>query len=266
MTASRLAVLLGALVASGAVSSQSLFPVFILDSAPRSLDGSIVAANPDPAETGHTVVTLAVDCPKTASPDNDACRAQGIYPAEVYHTQGSVYGGTVTASADDSTTTWSCALGGCGGCAGGAPDLNGNCVKTVVAGGSTRVESTSLDGCYVMGHSVPVAVTAGAEKLNSAYFDKRSPESILDAYASALESMGCPSSTSVTATAGVGGSTSAPSTGASATKAGPSKTSSSSTGPSPTESSKGSSSVRNAEMVGLTGLAAVVFSVLALLS
>lgn len=132
-----------------------IFPVFILDSHPVSLEASLVAVAPIPTQTYQSIVTLRVDCPRSVSPENDACRALGVYPAEVYHTQGSVYGGTVTAAGAGltTTTTWYCALGGSGG--GPTPDLKGTCVRTIVGGAAaaapptTRLETTVINSCYV---------------------------------------------------------------------------------------------------------------------
>jgi hypothetical protein len=265
MATSRFTFLLfGALTATGVIADANVLPYFILDTDAVSLDASIIAVNPDPSETAHSVVTLAVDCPKTASPDNDACREEGIYPAQIYHTQGSVFGGTVTASADDSTTTWVCALGGCAGCGTQAPDLSAECTKTVVAKGNKRVELTSLDGCYILAHSVPLVVTAGAEKLNAAYFEEGPAKTFVDQYSSWYEQMGCPSATTSTATT-TSVSTGSPSTGASVSNSEPSKTSSPTESASPSESSKGNSSARNGGLAVFTGLAAVALSVLAML-
>jgi hypothetical protein len=81
---------------------------FLPDSEPLSLDASIISVyRPSNSPREKPVTTLQLDCPTAPpSPANDACRAAGIYPAQVYHTQGSVWGGTTTYAADDSTTTW----------------------------------------------------------------------------------------------------------------------------------------------------------------
>ena len=182
---------LAVLLVCGRTSGQttSVMPMFILDSAPLSLDASIVAVSPVPTETKKSVVTYSVDCPQPATPDNDACRAQSIYPAEVWHTQGSVWGGTTTARADDSTTAWMCDLGV--GISGGTT-AGPFCVKSITAAGAAaRVETTWLNSCYIVAHSVPLLVTAGAEKLPGAYYMTYGVSQLHSAYSSQLSSMGC---------------------------------------------------------------------------
>lgn len=111
-----MALVLAASLSSAALGataqSTGLVNFFLLDSEPRSLEASAIAVNTvGTPPNSYVVTTLKVACPTAASPDNDACRAAGIYPVQVYHTRGSVYGGTTTNSVDDSTTTWVCSLG-----------------------------------------------------------------------------------------------------------------------------------------------------------
>jgi hypothetical protein len=173
--------------ATSLVLSQStgLLTLFLPDSQPLSLDASAVAVNtagPSP------VTTLEVACPTAASPDNDACRLAGIYPAQVYHTAGSVWGGTTTYSADDSTTTWVCTLGG-------NPPISGSadCTKTIV-GGSTRTETEAYNACYVGAHQRPIVVTAGAETILSAHYFTIDASELVSARNSVMAEAGCPAS------------------------------------------------------------------------
>ncbi|KAL2133666.1 hypothetical protein VTI74DRAFT_1944 [Chaetomium olivicolor] len=152
-------------LASAAAQSTGLITLFVLDSEPVSLEASAIAVNTVGTDP---VTTLQVACPTAASPENDACRSAGIYPAQVYHTKGSVWGGTTTYSADDSTTTWVCSLGGAG------VNLSATCTKDIISGGSTRTVTTKYehDGgdCYVAAHQRPVVVTAGVDKINKAHY------------------------------------------------------------------------------------------------
>ncbi|KAL2015388.1 hypothetical protein VTK56DRAFT_5542 [Thermocarpiscus australiensis] len=196
---------------------------FLPDSEPLSLDASVVAVNtPD---TDDPVTTLQIACPTAASPENDACRAAGIYPAQVYHTRGSVWGGTTTYARDDSTTTWRCALGDAarGGGSGGGGGVTAACSKTIVVGGggsggraTTRTESAAYDNCYVVAHRLPLVVTAGADKLvegRGGGATVAADASELNAeYSSELAAAGCPASeTTMFAGAVAVGATTSPS-------------------------------------------------------
>ncbi|KAK4236694.1 hypothetical protein C8A03DRAFT_35383 [Achaetomium macrosporum] len=174
-----------------APQTTGLLTVFLPDSEPLSLEASAVAVNT--VGTGlntDLVTTLHVACPTAASPENDACRAAGIYPAQVYHTQGSVWGGTTTDPGDDSTTTWQCAL------AGSNPTLGADCVKTVVGalGQFSRVLIGAYDNCYVLAHQRPVVVTAGAEKINWAGHATMDAGQYVSLRSSLLTEAGCPAS------------------------------------------------------------------------
>jgi hypothetical protein len=197
--------------------STGLLTAFLPDSEPLSLEASIIAVNTVGEEPNdNPVTTLEVACPTAASPENDACRSAGIYPAQVYHTQGSVWGGTTTYSADDSTTTWVCSLGGSG------PDLSGDCTKTIVGGGSTRTETAGFGNCYVAAHQRPILVTAGAEKID--YFMTIDASQYVSLKSSVLAEDGCPASQTTiwagaaaqTTSAASSGATTDPSTGSSA--------------------------------------------------
>ncbi|OBT76100.1 hypothetical protein VF21_04847 [Pseudogymnoascus sp. 05NY08] len=262
------------LASAGPSAAQtSIMPMFILDSTPLSLDASIVAVHPKPTYTYHSIVTYSVDCPKSASPDNDACRAQSIYPAEVWHTDGSMWGGTTTARADDSTTDWVCNL------ASGAlrsPTSGPFCVKNITAaGGATRVETTYLDKCYAMAHTVPLLVTAGADKLPSYYYDFYSTYDVSELHSLfnyQLSSIGCTvsSTTAVTSTASTtttnGGAAvtggTVPTTGATATQGQVSDTAAGSSSPSPTATGESSGTGTFGEMSWLMAVGAVVMSLI----
>jgi hypothetical protein len=182
-----------------------VFTFFLPDSEPKSLEASVIAVHSHvepPATYDHNpVTTLLVDCPKAKSPDNDACRSVGIYPAEVYHTQGSVWGGATTYPADNSTTTWRCELGSpwaTGGLTSTRSGDGADCSKTIVASGATRTEATVFDPCYLPAHQLPIVITGGVEKLDpyavsvAMGVDAAELDSV---YSSLVASMGCPSTT-----------------------------------------------------------------------
>ncbi|KAK4245939.1 hypothetical protein C7999DRAFT_42548 [Corynascus novoguineensis] len=174
----------GLLLAPATAQSTGLLTLFLPDSEPLSLDASVVGvstAGTDP------VTTLRVACPTGSSPENNACRTAGIYPAQVYHTRGSVWGGTTTYSADDSTTTWICTLGG------SHPTLSGDCTKTIVASDSTRTMTATYGNCYVGAHQRPIVVTAGLEKIDS-FITTIDASELVSIQQSLLSEDGCPSS------------------------------------------------------------------------
>lgn len=150
-----------------------LLTFFLPDSAPSSLVASIVqvtyVTTVSNSTSGEWVTSLVLDCPPTTKPVKDECRAAGIYPASVYHTRGSVWGGTTTLVADDSTTTWRCELG-----QRYTPSVDGTsrpgssayCTKTIEAPGKARETVTAnYDQCYLAHQKLPIVVTAGGEKL-----------------------------------------------------------------------------------------------------
>ncbi|KFZ20595.1 hypothetical protein V501_00023 [Pseudogymnoascus sp. VKM F-4519 (FW-2642)] len=241
-------------------------PMFILDSAPISLEAAIISVSPVPTWTYQSIVTYSVDCPQSASPDNDACRALSIYPAEVWHTQGSMWGGTTTARADDSTTTWTCNLGS--GVSEVSKTRGPSCVKSINgAGGTTRVETTWLGPCYVSAHSVPMLVTAGAEKLPPQYYVTYAVSEWKSITSSVLSSMGCAVSSTTAMTSAASTTTSnggasetggtIPTTGATATQGQASDTAAGSASPSPTATGESSGTVREMSLLIAVGAVAM---------
>ena len=151
---------------------------FIPDSEPLSLDASVISHSAtvfhvsDAVRSGTTrgvfsnqvSVSLRVDCPSSKSPENDACRAAGIYPANIYHTKPDIWGGTTTYPADNSTTTWRCTVGSDAESRGA--ELMADCSKTIESAGNVRIESTIYDNCYAVAHMLPIVMTAGADKID----------------------------------------------------------------------------------------------------
>lgn len=188
--------------------STGLITLFLPDSQPLSLEASAVTVN---SAGTKPVTTVEVDCPTAVSPENDACRSAGIYPAQVYHTQGSVWGGTTTYSADDSTTTWVCTL------QGSVPEFgSAECTKTILGGGSTRTETEKYEACYVAAHQRPIVVTAGVGKINAAHYATIDASKLVSIRNSQLAEAGCPAS-ETTMWAGTAASTTDAATGPSRT-------------------------------------------------
>ncbi|KFX91337.1 hypothetical protein V490_05968, partial [Pseudogymnoascus sp. VKM F-3557] len=194
---------------------------------------------------------------------NDACRAQSIYPAEVWHTDYSMFGGTTTALLDDSTTVWACNLGT--GYRSG--EIAGpSCVKNITdSKGATRVETTSFNDCYKYAHSVPLVITAGAEKMPDHYYDyaKGGVSSLHSLYSSVLTSLNCAAtsrtawtSTPATTTGGGGAGATGATTGPTATTSQASDTATGSASPSPTAT--GGSSGAITEISWLVAMGAAV--------
>lgn len=205
-----LALALGLVPALAATQTTGLLTFFLPDSEPTSLDASVIAVNTAGTDP---VTTMQLAWPTAASPENDACRAAGIYPAQVYHTQGSVFGGTTTYSADDSTTTWRCELG-----ENSAGRAGGTCSKTIVSKGTTRTESDDYNTCYVLAHQRPVVVTAGLDKVK--YYLTMDVSAYISAKSSELAQAKCPASkTTIWAGAVAGSATSAASSTAATTSA-----------------------------------------------
>jgi hypothetical protein len=88
-----------------------IYAMFILDCRPASLNGGLVTVIQVLTKPDDVFMTFSIDCPTAINTDNNACRGQSIYPAEVWHTQGSVWGGTITSRLYDSITAWYCGLG-----------------------------------------------------------------------------------------------------------------------------------------------------------
>lgn len=98
-------------------TSAPLFPVFLYGARPLSLDASLIAADPLPDQPNQTLWRLQLACPTGTSSssaaegedaegedDDDQCVRAGLFPAELYHTQGSSYGGTYTPQAAAATS------------------------------------------------------------------------------------------------------------------------------------------------------------------
>ncbi|PKS11285.1 hypothetical protein jhhlp_003047 [Lomentospora prolificans] len=220
-------------------SNERLETFFLPDSEPTSLVASVKSIG---TVSGDVVTTLEVACPTPSSPENEACREAGIYPAEVYHTQGSVWGGTTTYSIDDSTTTWRCELGGG---LGGKQGLDARCSKTIESSGSTRTESTTYDNCYCIAHLLPMVVTANADLLghyvpftpitgDDGSVTVRDASWLNAQYSENIASSNCPASqTTMWAGAVAAAKTDRPNPGSSPTTAAPSSETGSSTDESP---------------------------------
>ncbi|OBT57859.1 hypothetical protein VE04_02195 [Pseudogymnoascus sp. 24MN13] len=252
-------VVLLACARTSAQTTSAVMPMFFLDSAPLSLEAAIISVGPVATWTYQTIVTYSVDCPKSASPDNDACRAKSIYPAEVWHTQGSMWGGTTTALADDGTTTW-LVTSRLGSREGMGQSIN-------AAGGATRVETTWIDSCYISAHSVPMLVTAGAEKLPEQYHMMPGVSEWNSIISSELSSMGCAvsSTTAMTSAASTtssnGGASETggtiPTTGATATQGQASDTAAGSASPSSTATGESSGTFREMSLLIAVGAVAI---------
>jgi len=238
-----------------AQGDEHLGTFFLPDSEPRSLEASVISIV---SVSGDPVTSLQVACPTARSPENDACREAGIYPAQVYHTQGSVWGGTTTYSVDDSTTTWGCALGGGLGAKEG---IRATCSKTIERGGSIQTESTSYGNCYCIAHLLPMVVTANADLLHdepfTPYTGKDGVVTVIDAswldarYSQELSSSGCPASeTTMWAGATAAATTTTVNPGSSPTT--------------PTSSTETSTSAENAGIKGIRGLSSSTWLVLVL--
>jgi hypothetical protein len=175
------------LVPLAAAQSTGLITLFLPDSEPRSLEASVVSVD----TAGSSPVThLEVACPTASSPDNDACHAAGIYPARVYHTQGSVWGGTTTYSAAKATITWECTLGGSPPRTG----ASGDCTSLINSGDTTWSAGSYYDACEVAAHQRPIIVTAGVDKIHSAHYYTIDASQYIALQSSELVEAGCPAS------------------------------------------------------------------------
>ncbi|KAH8675609.1 hypothetical protein BX600DRAFT_432173 [Xylariales sp. PMI_506] len=265
------ALLPAAYTAAQSTASTTTTDLFVYGAAPRILDASVVTRYL--TTWSEPYVSYVLDCPATSSPENDACRALSQYPAGAWHIQGSVWGGTITASADQATTTWECALGGPNTPPEGATAL---CTLTAVGGTWGTVATTttvSLGSCAAQDASIAVVITAGLDQLPAdSYSNPLDVSQKISAWDAELSSLGCPTrptlgvaSTPTTAVAttgtGVGtGSSQAVSTGsAAASSASPSASPSAS-------GTAGSSGVTLQESVHIVGTVvaslAIAFGVL----
>lgn len=179
---------ISSVVTRASAQSTRVATFFLPDSEPLSLDASIIAVN---TVNDDAVTTLELACPTAPSPENEACRSAGIYPAQAYHTQGSIWGGTTTYAVDDSTTTWKCELGSG---SDDPPGVMGRCDKTIVENAATRTESASYDECYVIAHQLPIVVTAGVDKINPAHYLTIDASAVNEGRSSRLAAAECPAS------------------------------------------------------------------------
>jgi hypothetical protein len=150
-----------------AQAQTSVTAVIQLAPAPASLEATVITRyKTEEAGFGSVgVVTYSVACPTAASPENDACRSLGIYPAQIWHTDGPYWGGVITTTAESRTETWVCTLHDCSTC---PADRDATCRRTIVSAGSTVTsETTMTDGCAVERSRIPLVITAGVEKLQS---------------------------------------------------------------------------------------------------
>jgi hypothetical protein len=190
-------ILLAALLASAINAQVTMTQVWDSVDHPASVEASVVAVNKLSDQLGTTTMyTYEVNCPAAASPENDNCRSRQFYPQQWVHTQGSMFEGTATAVLENSTTTWTCALGGCPGCPGYTGTNDASCTSTVISGGSTTTGSTVMNSCFVEANFVPVIITAGAEKLASPITDLSAGD-YLKSVDSALASYNCPARTTM---------------------------------------------------------------------
>ncbi|KAI6083105.1 hypothetical protein F4821DRAFT_245645 [Hypoxylon rubiginosum] len=162
--------LVGAVLLANAVATQltqSITDVWQLGPAPASLDATVVGARSTIIEhVSFSIVSYAVDCPAASSPENDACRDLHIYPALLYHTQDSIYGGYWVEhdSYISSTTAWRCELGDCGPwCT--ASVQTADCVMTI--GGYIETTTTRLESCRVAQNFLPLAIVDGIQILDA---------------------------------------------------------------------------------------------------
>ncbi|KAI4861685.1 hypothetical protein F4820DRAFT_451728 [Hypoxylon rubiginosum] len=154
------AILLASTIA--ARETQSVTDVWQLAPAPASLDASIIEARSTTIDSvSRYVATYEVDCPASSSPDNDGCRDLRIYPARIYHTQGSIYGGTWSSHPDNGiTTTWRCELGDCGSLCAAFRAQTADCLLTIQYSQATyQILTTKVESCQVAQNSVPLAIT-----------------------------------------------------------------------------------------------------------
>lgn len=155
-----------------AQATTSVTAIFQLpgDYIPSSLEASVVSSY-DITTSGLSptgVWSYRADCAKESSPENNACRALRLYPADFYHTQGSVWGGTMTNARLDHTTSWECSLGGVAtGTGNNARDAT--CHSTVVSGTRILTNATEhkTNACELIHASIPLVITAGVEKLEA---------------------------------------------------------------------------------------------------
>ncbi|KAI5859776.1 hypothetical protein GGS23DRAFT_614578 [Durotheca rogersii] len=140
----------------------------------------------------YPVVRYVVDCPAENPPENDACRALSIYPADAHHIQGSVYGGAITTRGLGQTMTWMCALGDCRDCAARGAKMASCAIDGVDAESVSVTRNLLVQSCDQARLSVPLVVTAGVEKLDpNAFKATLGVSDYLSAWQDDLASMDC---------------------------------------------------------------------------
>jgi len=131
--------------------SSSSATIFLLDAEPQTVEASVIAYTSISGQ--NPITTLLLSCLSTFAP----CISASIDGATAYHTQGSVFGGTLPGAIP---TTFYCELGS--GSGDTIPDQNGQCNQTV---GSETI-STVMNSAYVSAHQAAMIITAGLEKLS----------------------------------------------------------------------------------------------------
>ena len=144
-----LAVLLAPHQAIAQSSSSAI--IFLLDAEPQTVEASVIAYTSVSGQ--NPLTTLLLSCPSTFAP----CIYASIDGATAYHTQGSVFGGTLPGA---TPTTFYCELGS--GSGDTIPDQNGQCNRTV----GSETSSTVMNSAYVSAHQAEMIITAGLEKLS----------------------------------------------------------------------------------------------------
>lgn len=129
--------------------SSSSVTIFLLDAEPQTVEASVIAYT----SGQNPITTLLLSCPSTFAP----CISASIDGATAYHTEGSVFGGTLLGA---TPTTFYCELGS--GSGDTIPGQNGECNRTV----GSETTSTVLNSAYVSAHQAEMIITAGLEKLS----------------------------------------------------------------------------------------------------
>ncbi|KAH7018467.1 uncharacterized protein B0I36DRAFT_336007 [Microdochium trichocladiopsis] len=133
---------------------------------PSSLMASIITSYDLVDQQTTAVVHYAVDCPPADKPDNNMCRSLGMYPMEVYYTQGSVRAGLMTDQFRDRTTAWTCHLGTCPSSATACHGpVSASCNLTITgSAGPATTRYAFPEPCGQ--NSVPIEITAGLDKVS----------------------------------------------------------------------------------------------------
>ena len=175
---------------------------------PKILDASLVSITATPAQFPTPTTSFSVACPSGGSQEAKQCRAHHDHKLwEIWHQEGSVWGGTMAKSTGaPATTKWTCTL----------KDSNryatGKCDQTVVSmidgKKTTEISNVELDDCYVNAHQIPIVVTAGTGQyeLGEMGFFSNPTKSLMSYHSSVSKSLSCPAATIPSPT---GGTTSA---------------------------------------------------------